>query len=72
MEVEEVFDLFSSRLRFKPRRLVSDGGEEEEEAVGQDGLLAAAQHRGEGRHQEARGEVPQEEGRHHGNRCSYN
>lgn len=46
---------------------LSDGGEEEEEAVGQDRLLDAAQHRGQGCHQEAGREIPQEEGRRHGN-----
>lgn len=47
--------------------LLSDGGEEEEAAAaGKDRLLAAAQHRGQGHHQEVRREVPQEEGCHHG------
>lgn len=49
----------------------SDGGEEEEEAVGQNGLLAAAQHCGQSDHQETGREVPQEEGCHHGNNALY-
>lgn len=45
-----------------------DGGEEEEAAAaGEDRLLAASQHCGQGGHQEIRREVPQEEGRYHGN-----
>lgn len=44
----------------------SDGGEEE--AVGQNGSLAAAQHCGQSCHQETGREVPQEEGCHHGNK----
>ena len=46
----------------------SDGGEEEEEAGrGPNRLLDAAKRRDQSRHQETGREVPQEEGRRHGN-----
>lgn len=74
--LEEIIEVEAGRrdASERPRRSrrdgcpFPDGGEEEEaRAAAEDGELAAAQHRGQGRHQEARRALPQEEGGCRGN-----